>query len=243
VKDVIKDGDIVFAVATRGLPRGAAVGLRPDDAGGGPQGGAPPRGPLPQPVWLPEKFEQALAALKEVQDKRVVKAIVLSSLEDLKANLEKIPADVAWIDYNSEPGMTPAGELDDIVAGVRQFAEIVRKSGRKVAWAPTNVMLRADEEKFLCFATHVDGMALQHQKVLEYEGLNQFVSLTKDRAAKIRRANPACAVVVQVVIGRGKTEDLVAGLKAVAPVIEGMSVFTMQDTQAAAAIYKAVRGP
>jgi len=195
----------------------------------------------PETAWNEDKFQQGVAALNAIDDPRLDKAIVLSSIEDLKANLSRLPKDITWLEYNSEPGMTPAAELENIEASVKTFAELAHAAGYKISWGPTNVMLRASDDGLLSLAQDVDGMTLQHQKVLQYEGLQAFIDLTRKRSEAIRKFNPACQIRVQVVIGRGTQEQLIEGCKAVSSMVSMFHVFTMREPEKEAVIIKALR--
>ncbi len=226
-KQVIFPGDVVFVTCTRGRPN---------------QWGRRAAGGTGEPAWSESKFARGLAALKAIQDPRVRKAIAFSSVKDLKANLNRLPEDLAWAAYNMERGMTPREEFRDIEGSVRAFAALARSRGLKASWAPTGAMIRSNPKRFLAMARYVDALGLQHQKALQFLGVNEFVRLTVERAAVIKRINPRCEVVVQVVVGRGSDEDLVRALKRVWPSVQGVCVFTMREPRRAAAILKAVRG-
>ena len=219
MKSVLVKGDIVYAFAVRDPVRQE----RP-----------------PKAVWNEEKYTRRVAALNAIKDPDIEKMIVFSSVEDMKANLPRFPKDIVWASYNSEPGMTPAEELQNIEESVIEFAKIAHTAGLKVEWWPTNVMISQDEARYLGLAKYIDRMGLQHQRTLESEGVEAFVSLTKKRAEAIKKVNPKCSVEVQAVIGRGSTPDLIRALKAAAPYADP-SVWTMQDTAAAMEILRAVR--
>src|SRR5579862_4711216 len=189
LKDELAPGDMVFAFAVRD------------------------RNPETKATrWNETKFRERVELLESIHDTRVEKALVLSSIEDFRAVQGRIPKDVRWIMYNTEPGMTPAAEMENIEASVSDFARVAHAVGMKLDWAPLGMLSPEQEERYLALAPQVDGYLLQHQKVLESQGVEAFAALTRKRAAKLRRLNPHCLITVQVVIGRGKPEDLIMGL-------------------------------
>ncbi|MCX6617908.1 MAG: hypothetical protein NTZ98_17655 [Acidobacteria bacterium] len=246
LKDVILDGDILFAFCTRqpdpsSLPPGFKPGMRPPAAEPGRPAGPPVARRLPQTIFDQKRLAESLAVLNAVHDPRVRKALVLSSVFDLKANLKRFPKDLFYVLYNTEPGMTPPEELQSLEESVREFSAIAHGAGLKLGWGPTNAMLTADEARFLGLAKYVDSMGLQHQRILQLEGLEAFVAQTRRRSELVRKINPEGTTLVQVVVGRGTNEQLIQALKAVLPYIGEISVWTMQDTKSAAEILTAVR--
>lgn len=246
LRSILIQGDRVYAFAIRNPAPGENPGQLAQNNAAAPGAGSSQRSwtqrRLLKTVWDERKYSTRVAELNAIHDPRVEKCIVLSSVEDLKANLSRFPKDVRWASYNSEPGMTPAEELLNLAQSVRDFARAAHEAGLKVDWAPTNFMLVEDEAKFLGLAAAVDAIGLQHQRVIESQGVDAFVALTKKRAEMIRKVNPKCGVNVQVVIGRGKTEDLIEGIKRVAPFVDSADIWTMQDTATAKSILQGVRG-
>lgn len=238
VKHVLRDGDILYAFVIRWPDPSDPRSPRP---GGPPE---PPKDPkdFPRTIFDPARLEKALSALNAIDDPRVRKCLILSSVQDLKDNLARLPKDLKWVGYNTEPGMTPSEEMVDIEASVREFAAVAHKAGLKVAWAPTNVMITADEKKYLGLARYVDTVALQHQRVLENEGVDAFVQRTLERSDKLRKINPSVAVAVQVVVGRGTNEQAIEALRRSAASIDEISVWTMKDFESEAKIIQGVRG-
>jgi hypothetical protein len=167
--------------------------------------------------------------------------LVISSVEDLKWILARRPPDLVWAAYNSEGGMTPEKEFANIRAAVTEFARVAHAGGLKVIWGPTHVMLQADPS-LLELTKDLEGMAFQHQKVLQYDGVEAMIELTRKRAELVRGYNPTCRTTVQVVVGRGSNEQLIQGLKGVANLVSEVKVFSMRDTDAIGGILKAVRG-
>jgi hypothetical protein len=235
LKAVIRPGDVIYVSCTRG------PGGMPGRTAALPNQPAAAPADL-KPVFNKLKFAAALEALNAVKDPRVGKSMVLSSVEDLIEHRDELPKDLTWVEYNSEPGMTAAGEIADIEKSVARFAEVAHKAGWKAGWAPTHVMLRASDDTLLRLVKYVDGIGLQHQKVLQFEGVDAMIRLTEARCAAVRKVNPQCKIIVQVVIGRGANEELIRGLRGILPVVDAFGVFTMRDTDNALAILRAVRG-
>ena len=232
LKALLTQGDVVFAFTVRDRDPAA----RPPAPGAAPG----PRA-FPKTFWNDTKFTERMAALNAIHDPRVEKALVLSSIEDFKTTRARIPKDVRWIMYNSEPGMTPGDELENIEASVSEFARLAHEAGMKLDWAPVGMVSPQQEARFLALAPKVDAYLFQHQRVLQDQGLDSFVSVTEKRAAAVRRLNPKCSVSVQVVIGRGTLDDLIAGLRRVSGVVDSTAIWTMQDTEGAAKILEAIR--
>jgi len=230
MKTLLRPGDVVYMTCVRGVAprdrnaRKANAGRR-----------------RPAPRFVEAKFQAALRVLNAIHDPKIDKALVFSSIEDLRNNLSRLPKDLKWVSYNTEPHITPTDELSNIQKSVKRFASIAHEAGLTVGWGPTTRMIASDEKRYLALAACVDLLGLQHQKVLQYRGVQTFVSLTRDRAKRIHKVNPKCQVVVQVVVGRGTDEQLIQALKAVAPCVDGFGIFTMREVSRAAKILRALR--
>jgi len=229
LKDVLRPGDIVFAFAVRD----------PDPA---ERRDAPPLdGRFRKTVWNDRKFTEHLEALSAIHDEHVEKMVVLSSLEDLKANLQRLPKDVRWIAYNSEPGMTPGNELGNIEQTLGEFAKVCHDHGYKLSWVPANFAMFDSEARLRNTAPVCDAIVLQQQRDLQNNGVGTFATLAQKRTALIKSINPKCVVEVQVVVGRGSKDDLIAGLMKVKSYVNGCDLWVMQDTDTAREILKAIR--
>jgi len=205
LKDSLVSGDAVFAFAIR-------------DQGA---------------VWNEAKFQKALDALNAIHDPRLQKQVVFSSLEDLKANAARLPKDVTWIGYNMEPAMTPREELMAVDKSVVAFGNYCHERGLKLNWVPGGFRIfDGDDARLGPILQAVDAVVLQLQHELQNQGVDTFVKLARERAARIRKLNPKVEVNVQVVIGRGSREDLVRALKAVASDVDRVTLWTMSDTDA-----------
>jgi len=211
VKDLLIPGDVIYAMAIRGpgAPGGQAPGLR-------------------QPVWDPAKFAAALQELSTVDVPGIRKSLVLSSCEDLQREIARIPRDIETLCYNSEAGMTPWAELQNLATHVPRFAAVAHAYGFRAAWAPTNHMLTRDPA-LLDLARHVDGLGLQHQRVLQGEGLETFGQRTRERARQIKAANKACEVTVQLVLERTPASQIIQAFRAVSDCVDRVGVWTMRD--------------
>ena len=172
LKDVLRPGDIVFAFAVRD----------PDPA---ERRDAPPLdGRFRKTVWNDGKFTAHLEALSAIHDEHVEKMVVLSSLEDLKANLKRIPKDVRWVAYNSEPGMTPGDELGNIEKALGEFAKVCHDNGYKLSWVPANFAMYDSEARLQNTAPVCDAIVLQHQRDLQSNGVDSFAALTQKAACR-----------------------------------------------------------
>ena len=226
LREVLKAGDSVYAFCIRtGDESGAQKGKN-----------------LSEPVWNEGKFSKSIEMLNEVKFAGIEKAVIFSSVEDLKNNIKRLPKEVSWVMYDSERGMTPSNELKDLEKSVRDFGETAHKNGLLAGWGPTMVMIKSDEIKLLKLAVYIDRFGLQHQKLLQLEGFDAFVSETKRRASIIKTNNPKCSVTVQVVLGRSSVEESVKALIAVKEEADMFSIWTMQDTEGAVKAISLIRG-
>jgi hypothetical protein len=229
LKDVLVPGDVVFGFAVRDRD--------PSERPGTP----PPKGEFRKTAWNDRKFSDSLKALEAINDPRVEKMVVLSSLADLTANVARIPRDVRWIAFNGEPGMTPGDELRNFEQVVVEFAQVCHDHGFKINFVPANFRRYEDEARLRSVAPACDAIVMQHQFELQNQGVDEFVAITKRRAALIKRFNPKCAVGVQVVLGRGSKEDAIKGLKGVTADAESCNAWTMQDTEGVKDVLRAIR--
>ncbi len=90
-------------------------------------------------------------------------------------------------------------------------------------------------------ARYVDTVALQHQRVLENEGVAAFVQRTLQRSEAVREINPKVAVAVQVVVGCGTNEQAIEALRRSTAYIDEISVWTMKGFESEAKIIQGVR--
>jgi hypothetical protein len=213
LKDSLIPGDAAFAFAIRD------------------QGGA----------FNEAKFQKAIEALNAIGDARILKQVVFSSIEDLRANVGRLPKDVHWIGYNMEPAMTPSEELMSVDTSVITFAKFCHEHGLKLNWVPGGFRAFDNDERLAPILPSVDAIVLQLQRQLENEGVDAFVKQAREWTARIRRINPKIEVNVQVVIGRGSKVDLTRALKAVAADVDSETLWTMSDTASVREILASVR--
>ncbi|MCX7011297.1 MAG: hypothetical protein NTW86_01795 [Candidatus Sumerlaeota bacterium] len=243
LKPLIRDGDILYVACMRGhTDRTYKIGQDDEPAS---RSSAPRAGEgrsWPETVWNEEKYQSAIDILNAVHDPRVRKSVVLSSVEDLKTNLPRLPKDLVWVEYDMEGGMTPGEEMTHMVDSVKEFAAVAHKAGLKASWATISNNLEKRGDELFALAKDLDNITLQHQKVLQYQGLETFIDLARQRSAAVRKVNPACGVGVQVVVGRGSNDLLEQAVKAVLPDVSVYCIWTMKEPQKEAEILKAVRG-
>jgi len=144
-----------------------------------------------------ERYEQVKSRLMELQNAPVRKGIIFSSYEDLEDKIDDIKPYVDFVAYNSEPNMTPDEELAQTEDFVKKFAQLARSRGLAVGWGPTNARLNRQPE-LLELASEVDLIGLQHQNVLADLGVEETVSLTKQRSLKIKEFNPNIEINLQL---------------------------------------------
>jgi hypothetical protein len=226
LKDSLIAGDAAFAFAIR-------------DPDGPPQQANGMR--TFKTVWNESKFQRALEALNAIDDPRVQKQVVFSSIEDMQANIGRLPKDVHWIGYNMEPAMTPREELMSVDKSVIAFGSYCHEHNLKLNWVPGGFRMFDNDERLGAILPSVDAVVLQLQRQLQSEGVDSFVKLAKDWTGRIKKINPKVEVNVQVVIGRGSREDLVRALKAVAADVDRETLWTMTDTASAREILAVIR--
>jgi len=222
VRDLLLPGDVAYAIASRNpVRRGTAQAAR-------------------EPEWSPSKFSQALAELAAADLPGLIRSLVFSSVRDLEREIAALPPSISIVAYNSEPGMTPPDELQDIANRVQRFAAVARAHGRRATWGPTSAML-SNDPALLDLARHVDALGLQHQRVLQSQGLDAFLALTQERGARIKAANPDCEVNVQVVLERTPAPDAIAAFRAAETCVDRVGVWTMRDRAGLRAVLGGLR--
>lgn len=224
VKDLLIPGDVVYAIASR-APKRQAGGVRTG---------------RPEPVWDGEEFRTALSELAAVDMKGIRRDLVLSAYEDLEREIGSIPRDIQIISYNSEVGMTPMAELQNLATYVPKFVKLAHDHGFKMGWGPTNYMLMRSPELFE-LAKYVDSFGLQHQRPLQLEGVEGFVRLTRERYAKIKSINPNCEVNVQVVLERTPAPQAIEAFHAASEWIDRFGIWTMRDKEGLRAVLESLK--
>jgi len=225
-KGVLEKGDGVYAFCPRS-PRRSSVR----------RAGRPPA----PAVWDENRFRKRIQSLNAVRQPGIEKAVVFSSINDLRSAADRIPRDVAWVLYDTERSMTPVEEMANIEGSVRDFARFAHGRGWKVGWGPTLTLLQRTDDRLLKLARYVDRIGLQHQKVLVFRGINEFVRETERRARLIREENPRCLVSVQVVLRARGPEECVKALCAVRRSVDAVSVWSLRNPQGIREVVERVR--
>lgn len=158
-KDLLLPGDSVYAIATRQAR--------------GNEG----------PTWSDERLTQALSDLAAVDMEGIERVLVLSTYQDLERVVADLPDCVDVIAWNSERGMTPSDELQRLPELVPRFADLCHQHGYRMTWAPTNIMFSRNPDLFQ-LAAFVDGLGLQHQRVLQSGGIEAFLRLSPANATR-----------------------------------------------------------
>lgn len=224
VKDLLVPGDVVYGFAARRIDRSKT------QAGG-----------CTASTFDRERFVETLAELEAIEAEGIKRVIVLSSYADLEAEIENLPEWIDKVTYNSERGMTPMEELRDLAQYVPRFAELAHQHGFNMGWGPTSHMLNRTPELFE-LAGHVDSFGLQHQKILQSQGLEAFVALTRERYMRIKAVNGDCEVNVQVVLERTPAPQAVEAFLAAQDYIDRAGVWTMRDKQGVREVLEGLAG-
>jgi hypothetical protein len=157
----------------------------------------------------------------------VEKGVIFSSCEDLEDIIDDIAPYVDLVAYNTERGTTPDQELQHLEDYVRRFAELARSRGLEAGWGPTSAQL-AGQPGLLDLAAEVDLIGLQHQKVLAFGGVEQAVSLTRERGKRIRESNPEATINLQL---RGDSDAIGDVLHQAADYVDMIFVLSAPGTQ------------
>lgn len=218
VKSCVRPGDVALAICTR-------------RAGRNEQG----------PQWQELRAGRRLALLQDLHSEGLVKAVAVSSVDDLWGHLDRVPKDAEWLVYVMQEGVTPRAELRRAAEAVPRFVELARASGRKVAWAPGPYVLRREGDKAFALAAHVDRCDLLHTRLLAKRGLAAFVTETQRRAILIWQASPECEVGVQVVVAEVGRKKAAAALTAVGGVADVVWPHVICDAANLTAVASAIR--
>ncbi len=124
----------------------------------------------------PSKFDQALVVMDTIDEEQIgiSKGITFSAIDDVSALLSQLPDDIEWVSYNTEEGMTPAEELNNLPFYVQQFADLVHQSGRKAGWAPTldDLSIMEMDGRLFSILPSLDSIGVQGQRLLMLCGLH-----------------------------------------------------------------------
>jgi hypothetical protein len=173
------------------------------------------------------RYHQVRSRLVELQTAPVEKGVIVSSYEDLEHIIDDIAPYVDLVAYNTERGTTPDHELQHLEDYVRRFAQLARSRELGAGWGPTSAQLTGQPE-LLDLAAEVDLIGLQHQRVLALGGVEQAVSLTRERGKRIRETNPEATINLQL---RGDSDAIGDVLHQSADYVDMIFVLTAPGTQ------------
>ncbi|HLZ09109.1 MAG TPA: hypothetical protein VKT80_11010, partial [Chloroflexota bacterium] len=136
--------------------------------------------PLRRAAFLKGVSELNTISSSDTQRLGLSKEIVFSSIQDLQAYIgdPQLPGDVDYVEYDFEGVMTPSSEFQDPVSSATQFAAIVHGNGKKVTFAPTEVVLGKLQSNggLQTILSKVDIVVFQGQKPLPNLGTSGFTS-------------------------------------------------------------------
>ena len=157
------------------------------------------------------KFKQAVAALNSVDGEiDLQKGIFLSAVADVQNLINNIPVNVNWVAYNMEPGMTPASDLQNPVNSVRQFANVVHNSGRKMGFAPLRSYIDNNQGTIQMsdIINSVDAISYQGQLLLPTMSEEDFVKTVKEKYNYVKGINPNTQFHLQLWLGRQTSDQM-----------------------------------
>lgn len=159
------------------------------------------------------KFQEAITALNSVDKNEigVKKGIVLSAVDDVRNLIGNIPADVDWVSYNMEPGMTPPADFVDPAVSVKQFADVVHTSGRKMGFAPLRSYIDNNQgtQQMSDIINSVDAIAYQGQLLLPSIGEDAFVQTVQQKYAYVKGVNSNVEFSLQLWLGRQTPQEII----------------------------------
>jgi hypothetical protein len=177
VLPLLRSGDQVIAGSTRG------------------QTGAPVTASSPS-------FSQAIAALERVgSGQSLVKNLSLSSVDDLNSVKSSIPADIQYVTYSMEEGITPPTELNAAPTVVPQYASIVHSLGKRMVYIPTRVIfdkLQASNS-LKTMLPSIDGIGYQAQRLFNIDP--NLISHLQAKYQYVKSVNPSTLFMLQLWIG------------------------------------------
>jgi len=139
-------------------------------------------------------YAQEISTLEGIQDTQVEKMVMFSSNVTLNEKLSDpthvqalLTMGVTTIGYNSEGGLTPQAEMDDLgstdpgVNSVARFAAFAAARGFRTIWGPIRVTADnvSDAAISVMFDAGLGGVALQEQQFINH-------SCVADRAAAVQ---------------------------------------------------------
>jgi hypothetical protein len=153
-----------------------------------------------------KKFTTAIAQLEAANMAGVEKELTFSSVADVRNLIKNVPADIKWIEYNLEGGMSPTSEMNDKAGAIKAFAAVVHASGRKVGFGPTRSGWNDITKKGQLNAVLnvIDRAAVQEQKQ------SSPATDIKALAAAFNKANPNVKVRMQLWLGQQTTSQMIS---------------------------------
>lgn len=173
------------------------------------------------------QYQLAKLKLISLQYAPIRKGIIFASYRELQAHIDDILPYVDIVAYNTERGMTPSAELQDLLNSVEEFVRIAKQRDLDVAWGATEPMLRAMPTLLSDVAVHVDLVGLQHQKALPNLGVDGTVDLTKERSWIIKDSNSVAEVNLQL---RGSSDQILEVLYKTADYVDVVFVLAEEGS-------------
>jgi hypothetical protein len=171
------------------------------------------------------KFKTAVAQLMAANKPGLERELTLSAVADVRNLIGQVPAEIRWIDYNLEGGMSPSSEMGDKAAAVKAFAAIVHASGRKVAFGPTRSGWSDIQKQgqLAAVLAVVDSAAIQEQKQTNY------TADIKALYTLFRKTNPRVIVRMQLWLGQQTAVEMISGFTASQDYLDQANIGTHGD--------------
>jgi len=167
--------------------------------------------PISQDVFL-----VAIDCLNDIDTSQngLKKSIGFSALQDLQTFLDQIPGNIQWIGYNTETGLTPEAErqdIDSMILAIKEFATLVHSKDKEMAWGPAQGIYGAIENSGRLGEVFevIDSLGLQGQNVLTNLGLGELRNLVTERAALLEASNPNAELHVQLYLGNNEPAQII----------------------------------
>ncbi|RLD14369.1 MAG: hypothetical protein DRI22_03305 [Caldiserica bacterium] len=179
------------------------------------------------------KFLFRINKLKAIDDSRIKKAVVFSSLEDLIKYIDELPGSVEWISYNTERKITPSSENLNILESIAKFSNIVHRHGKKMGWAPVVSLIDSLNENGILkeILPLLDSIGYQGQNILLSRGVKGFEENVEEKSQLFKRYNPDIKVKVQLVLRKNRKEDIVEGFRRIEDCIDYAVIFCYGNPQ------------
>lgn len=166
------------------------------------------------PITRDSRWDTRITWLNAVSKPGVIKALTFSAVEDIENQIDYVPSDVEYIEYNLEGGMSPEVDLNNPANAVYEAAQIVHSSGKKLAFGPIRAawgsFSTSDMQTIL---TSADAVAIQEQVYIEGQGNDMDIFAADVLSWKNTFApyNPNIKLFVQLWIGRQTPEQISEG--------------------------------